>query len=146
MLRAVSVCLVLVAASAGGTTPGAEQALTVSGAWIRFIMPSSPAAGYFRLSNASDRSRVLVGAESRACGDLSLHESGMKNGMGGMVMLESVEGPAHGHVDFSPGGYHLMCEVPSKDMRRGQRVMITLRFADGEKIKADFVVRSATGM
>ncbi|MGH8296095.1 MAG: copper chaperone PCu(A)C [Steroidobacteraceae bacterium] len=145
MNAVLSACLVIVAPLMGSSALGAEQDLTVSKAWIRFIMPSAPAAAYFRLSNPSAKQRVLVGADSPACGRLTLHESLIENGMDRMVMLESVRVPAHGHVDFTPGHYHLMCMAPSKEMILGRRVPITLRFAGGEKITAPFTVRGASG-
>jgi periplasmic copper chaperone A len=97
-----------------------------------FIMPSVPAAAYFRLSNSGARPRVLIGADSPACGMLMLHESLVQNGMDRMVTLKSIQVPAHGHVDFTPG-------------RPGHSVTISLPFADGERITARFTVRSATG-
>ena len=141
----LSVCFVVIAALVSGPARGGEQELTVSGAWMRFIMPSVPAAAYFRLSNGSARPRVLVGADSPACGMLMLHESLVQNGMDRMVMLKSIQVPAHGHVDFAPGHYHLMCMAPSKGMSPGQSVTISLRFADGERVMARFTVRGATG-
>jgi copper(I)-binding protein len=38
-----------------------------------------------------------------------------------------------------------MCLSPSKDMSPGSSVPVTLRFADGGTIMADFPVRGATG-
>ena len=145
MAAVMSVGFVLIAALVSGPALGAEQELTVSGAWMRFIMSSMPAAAYFRLSNGGARPRVLIGADSPACGMLMLHESLVQNGMDSMVMLKSIQVPAHGHVDFAPGHYHLMCMAPSKDMSPGHSVTISLRFADGERITARFAVRSATG-
>lgn len=141
----LSVCFALIAAFVSGATMGAEPELTVSGAWIRFIMPSVPAAAYFRLSNTGAKPRVLVGADSPACGTLMLHESLVEGGMDRMIMLQSVRVPARGHVDFTPGRLHLMCMAPSKRMTPGAQVAITLRFADGEKIATRFPVRNATG-
>ena len=54
MGAASSVCFALVAVLASGPVLGGAQELTVSGAWMRFIMPSVPAAGYFRLSYLLD--------------------------------------------------------------------------------------------
>ena len=137
--------LILIVALVSGPAPGGERALTVGGAWIRFIMPSLPAAAYFHLSNASGKPRVLVGADSPACGMLMMHESLVENGMDRMVMLKSIRVPAHGSVDFTPGRYHLMCMAPSKAMIPGHQVTVSLRFADGERITTRFIVRGATG-
>jgi periplasmic copper chaperone A len=88
---------------------------------------------------------VLIGADSPACGSLMLHESVAANGTDRMMMVESVQVPAHGHVDFIPGHYHLMCMDPSREMILGHQVPITLRLSDGGKITASFTVRGARG-
>jgi len=145
MRGVLSACLLLGTALLCDSVLAAEHGLTVTRAWIRFIMPSVPAAAYFRLSNQSDRPLVLVGADSPACASLMLHESLVQNGMDRMTMLKGVQVPPHGHVDFAPGHYHLMCMAPFKEMSRGREVEVTLHFADGQKITARFTVRGATG-
>ena len=139
-------CLVLLGALAGGgSARAATDGLAVSHPWIRMIMPSRPAAGYFILSNATAKVRVLVGATSPACAMLMLHQSLHQNGQEQMLMLKSLAVPAHGAVTFAPGGYHLMCVSPSKEVTKGRSIPITLRFADGTSLAVDFPVRGATG-
>jgi len=62
-----------------------------------------------------------------------------------MSMVKSMRIPAHGEVKLAPGGYHLMCMSPSKDMTPGRSVPVTLSFADGSSITTNFPVRGATG-
>jgi copper(I)-binding protein len=123
----------------------AEQGMTLSGQWLRMVIPSRPAAGYFRLSNNSDKAHELVGASSDACGSLSLHESINRGGVDRMADVKSVAVPAHGSVTFAPGGYHLMCLSPSPTVKRGSSITITLHFADGGTLASNFPVRGATG-
>jgi periplasmic copper chaperone A len=123
----------------------ASDGLSVKNAWMRMIIPSRPAAGYFTLANASDKPQTLVGAHSPACGMLMLHQSLHKNGIEQMVMVKSVAVPAHGTIAFAPGGYHLMCMSPTKAMVKGKSVPVTLRFAGDISLTADFAVRSAMG-
>jgi len=123
----------------------AEPGLVISQPWLRLIMPSRPAAGYFVLSNNTDRMRTLIGAASPACGALMLHRSVNENGQERMEMVMSVTVPAHGEVKFAPGGYHLMCMSPTAAAARGRSVSITLRFKDGGSLAASFPVRGATG-
>ncbi len=129
----------------GAAAPLPAQGLELSGQWFRLIMPSLPAAGYFTLSNASSMARTLVGAQSPACGMLMLHRSVSNNGEERMVMVPRITVPAHGNVQFAPGGYHLMCLSPRPAMSPGQSVPVTLRFADGAILTALFPVRNATG-
>jgi copper(I)-binding protein len=109
------------------------------------VMPSRPAAGYFRLSNNSDKVHELVGASSDACGSLMLHESISRGGVDRMADVKSVAIPAHGSITFAPAGYHLMCLSPSPSVKKGSSVAITLHFADGQTIVSEFPVRGATG-
>ncbi len=89
--------------------------LTVSNAWFRMIVPGRPAGGYFLLTNDGDTARDLVGASSPACGTAMLHQSISENGTDKMVMVDHVEVPAHGSVEFAPGGYHVMCMKPTDE-------------------------------
>jgi copper(I)-binding protein len=123
----------------------AEQGLALSGQWLRVVIPSRPAAGYFRLSNNSDKAHELVGASSDACGTLTLHESINRGGVDRMVDVKSVPIPPHGSIVFAPGGYHLMCLSPSPSVKRGSSVAITLYFVDGGTVVSNFPVRSAIG-
>ena len=144
--RATSAAGALAAALAlASAASAAPNGLVISGQWFRLIMPSLPAAGYFILSNATAAPQRLVGAASPACGRLMLHKSVSANGTERMVMVASVPVPAHGKIEFAPGGYHLMCMSPSAAMKPGQTVPVTLRLADGETVIASFPVRGATG-
>ncbi len=125
--------------------PAAEPGLVVSQPWLRLIMPSRPAAGYFVLSNETGEKRTLVGAASPACGALMLHRSFNDNGQERMEMVDSVAVPAHGEVTFAPGGYHLMCMSPTAAAAPGRSVPVTLRFEDGGSLVASFPVRGPTG-
>lgn len=117
--------------------------LTLSNGWIRFIVPSRPAAGYFTLTNKTDKPRLLTGASSPACGMLMLHESMKQNGRDLMRMVKSVGVPAHGALVFAPGHYHLMCMSPTADVKIGHDVPITLHFGDGTSLTEGFAVRGA---
>jgi periplasmic copper chaperone A len=136
-------CVVLAGALAADTAEPSEQGLLIGDPWMRFIMPSRPAAGYFTLSNATSEPRTLVGAASPACGALMLHRTVDEGGVDRMAMVKDVGVPAHGSVSFAPGGYHLMCMSPSPQMIPGRSVAVTLRFADGAEISASFPVRGA---
>ena len=140
----VAVCA-LTASMSGGAALAGPSGLSVSGQWFRLIMRSLPAAGYFALSNETDTPQSLVGATSPGCGMLTMHKSVSERGKEGMVMVQSVALPAHGRVQFAPGGYHLMCMSPTPLMKRGQSVPVTLRLTNGETVNASFPVRGATG-
>lgn len=123
----------------------AENGVTLQNGWMRMLMPSRPAGGYFTLTNQTGTEKMLTGASSPACGNLMLHESQHEGGQEQMVMVKQVAVPAHGTLTFAPGGYHLMCMQPAASMQPGSSMPVTLMFADGGKLQADFAVKGATG-
>ena len=74
-----------------------------------------------------------------------LHRSMSKDGSNAMVEVGSVSVASHGSVEFAPGGYHLMCMSPARDMRSRKSVPVVLKFKDGSTVRADFEVRGAGG-
>jgi copper(I)-binding protein len=123
--------------------PAAAQAgdVTVAKPWMRYLLPSIPAAGYMVLQNNGDAPAVLTGASSPACGSLMLHQSQDDSGMATMMMVRRIAIPAHGSVSLAPGGYHMMCMDPK--MKVGDSVPVTLTLQDGTTIAAVMPVYGA---
>ena len=115
--------------------------LVLADAWVRYVSPGVPAAGYFTLRNLTDHTTYLVGGKSAAYGEVMLHKSSMASGMAKMEPVTKVEVPAHGEIKFSPGAYHLMLMSPRREVAPGDRVPITLQFAGGQTLTAEFAVR-----
>ena len=132
----------LLIASAGAALAGG---ITVEKPWMRLIIKSRPAAGYFTLHNGTRKAVDLTGASSSACGMVMLHQSKEKNGMAEMMDVNGVKVPPGGKVTFAPGGYHLMCMHPQRSMAVGKSVPVTLTFADGQSVTAQFPVTGPGG-
>ena len=62
-----------------------------------------------------------------------------------MREVDSITLPAHGSIDFAPGGFHLMCMSPTDALKPGTTTQMTLSFKDGDALTSDFPVRSVTG-
>jgi hypothetical protein len=109
---------------------------------MQVLLPSRPAAGYFALENRGATPLVLSGASAPDCQSLMLHKSTETGGMARMAMVASVPVPAHGHISFSPGGFHLMCMQPSGVLltHKGTET-VTLHFADGGSVGAPFAIQ-----
>ncbi|MDE2334317.1 MAG: copper chaperone PCu(A)C [Rhodospirillales bacterium] len=137
--------LALVLAALATVAAGAPAGVVVQRPWLRSIIPSRPAAGYFTLRNNSGTALRLVGASSPGCATLMLHRSMNMGGQETMVMVPSIALPAHGAVVFAPGGYHLMCMQPAATVKPGGAVPVTLRFSNGDTLTTTFPVRNATG-
>lgn len=119
--------------------------LVVKDGWFRTLPGNLPAGGYFTLHNGGTAVATLTGAESPACGMLMLHKSESAGGTMKMVDVASVPVPVGSDITFAPGGYHLMCMDTKPAMKPGTTVPVTLDFADGSKVKADFAVKNARG-
>ncbi len=139
--RASLLALVL----AGAALPATAGTITISKAWFRALPAGLPAAGYFSLHNGGSAPVVLASTQTTACGMLMLHQSTESGGMSRMNDVQSVTIPPGGTIDFSPGGYHLMCMNPTAAMTPGGVVPVTLDFADGSKVTVNFAVKTAAG-
>jgi periplasmic copper chaperone A len=107
---------------------------------MRFIIKARPAGGFFTVKNDTDRAVELTGASSPACGSMMLHQTEEENGVEKMLPVKSVTVPPHGTLSFHPGGYHIMCMMPQPSMVVGTNVPVTLKFADGQTVIAQFRV------
>ncbi len=137
ILSLVLACLLAMLRLAQAASP----TVTVEKPWMRYLLPSLPAAGYMTLTNSGNTDAVLTGAASPACGMLMLHKSQDDSGMAMMMNLQTITIPANGSVTFAPGGYHLMCMQPK--MKIGDQLPITLNFQDGSSLTATMPVYGA---
>ena len=130
----------------GATTAlAATNSPTISHPWMRFLTRSTPAAGYFTLTNNTGHVITLSGATSPDCGELMLHESVVQNGTAEMKMVPGIAVPNHRSVTFSPGAYHLMCMSPTAAIAPGRNVPVTLQFKDDSSLRTTFPVYGAKG-
>ena len=106
------------------------------------MTPTMPmGAGFFSLRNPCRADVVLTGAQSRRFADVSMHESRLEGGISRMRPLGGVRLHAGEHVDFQPGGRHLMLAAPDSRLQPDGRARIELVFADGRRLPVDFEVR-----
>jgi copper(I)-binding protein len=136
-LLAAAAVLVVVAvavftAMARAGSAGASD-LRVSQAYVP--QPASPdvAAAYFTVTDSGDRPDVLQAVSSDVSGMTMMHQSTADS----MKMVTSLTVPAHGKLVFSPGRYHVMLESPTRPLRQGDRVKLTLTFERAGRITVD---------
>jgi periplasmic copper chaperone A len=133
----------------------APAELKADGAWVRLpAVRENPGAAYFTLHGGTEPA-VLVQVSARFAVRTELHESmkGMDHGagnMGGhggatmsMKPIKDVAVPARGEVAFAPGGKHVMLFDVAPELRAGEKVPLTLSFADGKKVEVQAVVVGA---
>jgi len=144
-LRAAAISALTWGMASAAPALAGPQGIEISGQWIRSILPMRPAAGYFTLTNSTDRAVALVGASAPGCAGVMMHQSKQVNGVMQMVGVKQVEVPAHGTLAFAPGGYHIMRMKPDDSVKPGKTVAVTLDFGDGSSLIADFPVKNAMG-
>jgi copper(I)-binding protein len=118
-----------------------SPAIRVEEAWIRWLPAGVPSGGYATLINIGDRPVILIAASSPDYGEVSLHRTLDRGGTVDMVPVAKITINPHSSVNFAAMGYHFMLMQPSKSRKPGDRVPITLRFADGASLLVPFEVR-----
>lgn len=131
--------------SAGAQATQAEH-VRASHAWIRLLPGSLPAGGYVTLENDANQPATLSHASSAAYASVMLHHSSTAGGMSRMTMVDTLVVPEHGTVVLAPADYHLMLMVSKAPISPGERVKVTLMFADGSSLPVDFIARPANAM
>jgi periplasmic copper chaperone A len=136
----------LPARSTAASSPATQaQAVQIKSAWVRWLPGGVPLAGYATLANLSDQPAVLTSATSDAFHDLSLHQTLQSGGTVRMSPLERITIAPHTTLDFEARGIHLMLMQPRAAFDPHGEVAITLHFADGSSLTAQFQVRTSAG-
>ncbi|MCO5968382.1 copper chaperone PCu(A)C [Actinoallomurus soli] len=133
-LRAAAGLLALTAVTAAACSSGSTgPRLKVTGAYVP--RPASPdvAAAYFTISDSGDKGDELTGVTADVSAQAMMHQSTGRT----MRMVDRVPVPAHGRLTFAPGGYHVMLEHPTRSLREGDHVRLTLRFRRSASITVD---------
>jgi copper(I)-binding protein len=122
----------------------AAEHLSVTGVWVAEAPPGVQVmAGYLRIANEGPGSALLVGVASPDFERVELHRTEVKEGVARMVHESELPIPAHGVAVFEPGAQHLMLIGPRRALKRGDRVTLTLSFADGTVLRLPAEVRPA---
>ena len=144
--RTFSVLLLVLASIASRSGPSDIKAdpsdIKVTDAWIRWLPANLPGAGYMTLTNTGNATYTLVGAKSADYGEVSFHQTRNHDGMNEMTPVDTIVLKAHSSVRFAEGGYHLMLLQPRRPLQPGDRVLVALRFGNGQTITVPFLVRA----
>jgi len=129
----------LVACIACALAPLAAIAqVSVQDAWVRGTVPGQSATGAFmQLSSSADTS--LVAVASPVAKVVEIHSMTHEGGVMRMRAVESLPVPAGKSVELGPGGYHVMLMDLAQPLKEGDKVPLTLTFADksGKKTTQD---------
>lgn len=115
--------------------------MQIRDAWVRWLPGNLPAGGYVTLVNSSDRAISLISASSPDYAQVSMHRSQTAGGISQMLPVDKITVDAHSTVEFGAQGYHLMLERPTRALRPGDQVSVTLQFAGSPAVTATLAIR-----
>jgi len=138
-------CVLLGLCAFATLAAAAEPAcVSVHGGWVRLPPGAMPmAAGYGKIRNDCRSAVVVIGAGSKAFGDVSLHETTLVDGVSRMREVERLPIAAGATVELKPGGLHLMLMQPEVALKAGAALPLRLSLDDGRKVDATLQVRNA---
>ncbi len=143
MITKPFVCVLLGLCAFAASAAAAEPAcVTLRAGWIRLPPGAMPmAAGYGQIRNDCRSAVVVVGAGSKAFGDVSLHETTLVGGVSRMRAVERLPIAAGATVELKPGGLHLMLMQPEVAVKEGAALPLRLSLEDGRKVDGVLQVR-----
>lgn len=119
-------------------------ALKIDHPWTRATPQGAPVAGgYTSIENTGDQPDKLVGGSFSASSGFSIHQMSNKDGVMKMAPVEGgLEIPAHGKVDLSPSGFHLMFTGLKQQLKANQSIDGTLVFEKAGTVAVKFKVEA----
>jgi hypothetical protein len=134
----IAACVLGLSAASGAQDVPAMQ---IRDAWVRWLPGNVPAGGYVTLVNNSDQPISLIAASSPDYALVSMHRSRTTGGISQMLPVNKITVGAHSTFEFGAHGYHLMLERPTRALRPGDQVSVTLQFAGSPAVTATLAVR-----
>jgi copper(I)-binding protein len=127
---------------AGAYAQATPPAIVIDQAWARATPPGAKAgAVYLTLRNNGNESDRLLAVEGDIGDHLAVHSHMMADGMAQMRPMDGVDIPAHGQVEFKPGGYHIMVMGLHSPLIAGQHAKATLILQKAGRLPLDAIVR-----
>ena len=122
----------------------ADENITVHNAWIREAPPTIKAmAGYLQIENSSDKTLILISAESSEFERIEFHLSQTEDDIARMQQQDEIIIAPNSTFIFRPGNYHLMLFNNTVPMREGKSTSIKLTFDSGDTHEFDAIVKKS---
>ena len=115
--------------------------IRISDAWVRAANQGDNSAGYVIINN-SGNADTLIGVASDIATSTELHTVEKSDGM--MRMRPVTDGigiPSQGVQLLQPGAYHIMFIGLKRDLTTGERIEVTLTFAQAGDVTVPLSVR-----
>ena len=144
MTQTMTVLLAVLVGALG--TPAWAQ-VEVHDPMVRMVPPGQPiSVAFMTLHNHGMDEKILVKVHSDVAGAAEMHNHILADGMMKMRRVDTIVVPGHGQVELKPGGLHIMLIGMSRNLQVGERVIINLEFADGERVTVNAPVQMAGDM
>lgn len=122
--------IVLALALCGAASFAQAADVTVSDPWVRGTVPTQKATGAFMRLQADQEVR-LVSASSPVAGVTEIHEMAMQDNVMKMRRVDGGITLAKGTaLELKPGSYHVMLMDLKQPLKAGEKVPLTLTFAE----------------
>jgi hypothetical protein len=136
---AAGLALAISAALTGcSSDSGAGTELKVTGAYVPQPVMGDMAGGFLVISNTGDTADKLVAATSHISDDVQLHETVNNK----MQRVKSFDIPANGELELKRGGNHIMFMNLTHKPVEGDKVSVTLQFAESDPITVEVPVKA----
>jgi periplasmic copper chaperone A len=104
-------------------------------------MEGANGAVYVTVTNTGTQADALLSASSDVARTVELHEVKNDGGVMKMRPVAKIDVPAGGKIEMKPGGYHVMLLGLKRDLKKGDKVPVTLKFERGGEVSAEAAVR-----
>lgn len=124
------------------TPTAAQSPLKVTSAWIREpIGGRAVASAYGTVENPGTADVRIVGASADVAGSVEIHEMARAGDIMKMAPVKTITVPAHGTMEFAPGGTHLMLFDVKRLLKDGETATLTFTTSDGGQVAAVAAVK-----
>jgi copper(I)-binding protein len=133
------------ASAPAGTAHGSIGDLTLTGGYVPQPASTDVAAAYLTITNSGSTPDTITKVTTSVTSNVMAMTETTKGGVGTMTDLSSVTIPAHGSVSLTPGHAHLMLQSPTRQLKQGDTVSLTITFAKAGTLTLTLPVVPITG-
>jgi periplasmic copper chaperone A len=132
---ALSACAVQAPAAKAGP-------IEILNPWVKAAANGENTAAFMIVKNTGSPTDKLIKAEFNGAMETEIHETKMSNDVMEMSPIDALEIPANGQVELKSGSYHVMMMGLNKELKAGDKVDLTLTFANAGSVTVTAEVRN----
>jgi len=132
---------------AGAALSAQDGTIVIHDAWVREpVSGRSEMVAFAVIENRGAVPRAIVGVSADIAEKAELHEMKMSGAMMLMLPVKRIDVPAHGRVELSSGGFHVMLFGVKDPRRAGDTIKLAFTVDDGTTVSVSAQVRKQEGM